>query len=424
MPSSTAFRRAVAVVVAAALGAVTLAEASSPPKQSGGRMRKAISYQPLTFAQIPSWEEDDHAAAFKAFRKSCDRVLAAAGERAAAADKAPAPAPPPPALVAACAAASGLADPVAKAGAKAFFERHFTPNAVTHGGPQGLLTGYYEPVMLGSRTPQGEFQTPIYKRPPDLVNLVDETQRSAVGTLSHARKTKKGVEPYATRAAIEQGALKNKNLELVYFADPVDVFFMQIQGSGRVKLTDGSVIRVHYDGKNGHRYSSIGRYLIEKGLLAADKISMGALKQWLKADPERGKKVMWQNASYVFFRELTGAEAKGPLGAMNATLTPGRSLAVDPGHHPLGLPIYVCAAGMKHVNKATGAFNRLMVAQDVGSAIKGPERGDIYFGSGDAAGRLAGVTKHPGKFIVLLPNETPARAEAAPDKAAAEKARQ
>jgi membrane-bound lytic murein transglycosylase A len=200
------------------------------------------------------------------------------------------------------------------------------------------------------------------------------------------------------------------------------VFFLQIQGSGRVKLTDGSVVRVHYDGKNGHPYSSIGRYLMEKGLLAADKVSMGALKQWLKADPERGKKVMWQNASYVFFRELKGAEqAKGPLGAMQAPLTPGRSLAVDPGHHALGMPIYVSAAGMKHVNKA-GVFNRLMVAQDVGSAIKGPERGDIYFGSGDAAGRLAGVTKHAGKFIVLLPNDTPARADAS-GKAAPEKAR-
>ena len=131
---------------------------------------------------------------------------------------------------------------------------------------------------------------------------------------------------------------------------------------------------------------------------------------------------MWQNASYVFFRELKGAEANGPLGAMSTPLTPGRSLAVDAGHHALGLPIYVSGAGMTHVNKA-GVFNRLMIAQDVGSAIKGPERGDIYFGSGDAAGRLAGVTKHAGKFIVLLPNESPARAEAPESKPGAEKAR-
>jgi membrane-bound lytic murein transglycosylase A len=385
-------------------------------------MKTEATYQPLSYAQVPGWAEDDHAAAFKAFRKSCGRVVAAARERPAA-EKASQPAPPPPSLVAACEAAARQTGAVTKAAARAFFEQNFTPNAVAHKGPQGLLTGYYEPVLKGSRKPEGEFQTPIYKRPPDLVNLVHETERGAAGvTFSHVRKTDKGFEPYATRAAIEQGALKDKNLELVYVADSVEVFFLQIQGSGRVRLTDGSMIRVHYDGKNGHPYSSIGRYLIDKGILAADKISMGALKRWLKADPERGKRVMWQNASYVFFRELAGPEAKGPLGAMNAQLTAGRSLAVDPAHHALGLPVYVSGTGMTHVNKA-GAFHRLMVAQDVGSAIKGPERGDIYFGSGDAAGRLAGVTKHPGRFIVLLPNVWPARVRAAQDEPAAGKAR-
>ena len=378
----------------------------------------AIVYKPLTFAELPAWNEDDHAAAFKTFRKSCERVLASARERAAA-DKVPSP---PTALVRACTAAGQLPAHVSKDAAKTFFEENFTPNALSHKGPKGLFTGYYEPLIQGSRTPQGQFKTPVYKRPPDLVNLVDETQRGTVGaSLTHARKTDKGIEPFFTRAQIEQGALKGKNLELLYFADPVDVFFMQIQGSGRVKLTDGTVMRVHYDGKNGHPYTSIGRYLIEKGLLAADKVSMGALARWLKADPERAKKVMWQNASYVFFRELKGAEASGPLGAMNAALTPGRSLAVDPGHHALGTPIYLSAAGMMHVNKAGGAFNRLMVAQDVGSAIKGPERGDIYFGSGDAAGRLAGVTKHAGQFFVLLPNEAPLRAQAAQTKATTKK---
>ena len=291
-------------------------------------------------------------------------------------------------------------------------------------GPRGLLTGYYEPLLQGSRTPQGAFQTPIYKRPPDLVNLVDETQRGAVGAaLTHVRKTDKGTEPYPTRAQIEQGALKGRDLELVYLTDPVEVFFLQVQGSGRVKLTDGSIIRIHYDGKNGHPYSSIGRYLIEKGLLAADKVSMGALKRWLKADPERAKQVMWQNASYVFFRELKGAEANGPLGAMSTQLDAGP----QPGRRYQ--PPRARSADLRQrrghdARRQGGAFNRLMVAQDVGSAIKGPERGDIYFGSGDAAGRLAGVTKHAGKFIVLLPKETPARAEAAPGKPAPEKARQ
>ena len=185
---------------------------------------------------MPGWDEDDHAAAFKAFLKSCERVVAAARERDTA-DKAP----PPAAGLRACAAANSRPGAISKADAKAFFEQHFTPNAVSHSGPRGLLTGYYEPLLQGSRTPQGAFQTPIYKRPPDLVNLVDETQRGAVGAaLTHARKTDKGIEPYATRAQIEQGALKGRNLELVYLTDPVEVFFLQVQGSGRVKLTDGS----------------------------------------------------------------------------------------------------------------------------------------------------------------------------------------
>jgi len=386
------------------------AEATPTQKQAAASMKApSLSYQPLAFSQVPGWDQDDHAAAFKAFLKSCDRLLAAARERAAS-DKAPAP---PAALIEACAAASKLSARISKEQAKAFFERHFVANALSHAGPPGLLTGYYEPVLEGSRTAQGRFQTPVYRRPSDLVNLVDETQRAQAGqTLTHARKTEKGIEPYATRAEIEQGSLKGKGLELVYLADSVDLFFMQIQGSGRVKLADGSLIRLHYDGKNGHPYTSIGRYLIEKGLLAADKVSLGGLSKWLKADPERGKTVMWQNASYVFFRELQGAEANAAKGAMNSPLTAGRSLAVDTAYHVLGCPIFVTGSDMTHVDKS-GSFQRLMIAQDVGSAIRGPERGDIYFGSGDAAGRLAGITKHAGKFIVLLPKTEPAAAEAA-----------
>jgi membrane-bound lytic murein transglycosylase A len=395
-------------MAAGCAGSVSLA--SPPPKQPESRMQAAaVSYAPITYAQLPGWEQDDHLAAFKAFAKSCERVLVWARERTTA-DKVP---PPPPGLITACSAA--LAMPtrgLTKAAARAFFEEKFTPNSIVHKGPPGLLTGYYEPLLQGSRTPQGIYQTPIYKRPADLVTLVDERMRaSKPASLTHARQTDKGAVPYATRAEIDQGALKGKNLELLYLADPVDLFFMQVQGSGRVKLTDGSIVRLHYDGKNGYPYTSIGRYLIDKGLLAADKVSMGALMKWLKSDLERAKTVMWQNASYVFFRELKGPEANGPLGAMNAPLTPGRTLAVDPAFHALGTPIYLTATGMTHASKG-GAYNRLMIAQDVGSAIRGPERGDIYFGSGEAAGRLAGVTKHPGKFIVLLPKEAPARAAA------------
>jgi membrane-bound lytic murein transglycosylase A len=164
-------------------------------------------------------------------------------------------------------------------------------------------------------------------------------------------------------------------------------------------------VRVHYDGKNGHPYSSIGRYLIDKAILAADRISMAALAAWLRADPERGKKVMWQNSSYVFFREIKD-DIGSPLGAMRVPLTPGRSLAIDPSYHALGTPIYLSVPTMRH--GPNGApFSRLMVGQDVGSAIRGAERGDIYFGSGDEAAKLAGSTKHPGRFFVLVPNSLP-----------------
>jgi membrane-bound lytic murein transglycosylase A len=286
-------------------------------------------------------------------------------------------------------------------------------------GQPALLTGYYEPVLQGSRTPDGPYQTPIYKRPPDLVNVVDDTRRGALkaGELTHVRKTESGTAPYFTRAEIDGGALKDKGLELLYFSDPVEVFFMQIQGSGRVKLTDGSTVRVHYDGKNGHPYSSIGRYLIEKAILRADRMSMAALAQWLRAEPERGKKIMWQNSSYVFFREIKD-DVGSPLGAMRVPLTPERSLAIDPSYHALGTPIYLSVPTMKHVPKAS-PFNRLMVGQDVGSAIRGAERGDIYFGSGEEAGKLAGGTGHRGRFFVLVPNSpSPATAAAAaPQKA-------
>lgn len=437
MASSVAIGR-IAVVVAVALAAAagcSLAVGASTPVNGGGWKAKILKvketrakpargslYQTVTFADLPNWARDDHLAAFKTFLRSCERIAANARDKSGA-DKGPTPSAD---LAAACTEANRLASQItSKDSARAFFERNFTPSAVINKTKPGLLTGYYEPVLKAARTPQGPYRTPIYKRPSDLVTIVPETHRGAVkaGTLTHVRKAEKGNEPYFTREQIDQGALKGKGLELLYFTDSVDIFFMQIQGSGRIQLTDGTTVRVHYDGKNGHPYRSIGRYLIDQALLAADKVSLGALATWLKADAERAKKVMWHNASYVFFRELKGDEAGAPLGALNVPLTPGRSLALDPGYHPLGVPVYVSAPTLKHATKPE-AFNRLMIGQDVGSAIKGPERGDIYFGSGDAAGRLAGVTKHPGRFFVLVPKDVSAGSQAAPDNTGAQKTKQ
>ena len=353
---------------------------------------------PAKFAELQGWQEDDHLAALKTFIKSCDKVIK--GIPGATGDSTTE------ALAQICRAAIALKSPT-KASAKAFFEAHFVPNRIVHKDSCGLLTGYYEPVLEGSRTREGAFQTPVYKRPPDLLNVIAETQRAVKdNSLTHVRKTDAGTQPYFTRAEIEQGALANKGLELLYLADPVDVFFMHIQGSGRIHLTDGTTTRINYDGKNGHPYTSIGRYLVDKGMIDANKVSMQNLCKWLRDDPERGKQVMWQNASFIFFRELKDNAGDGPMGAVGVPLTAGRSLAVDPTYAPLGAPVYVIAPTLKQGSKGPG-FNRLMVAQDVGSAIKGPERGDIYFGSGDKAGKIAGTTKHPGNFFVLLPAPAP-----------------
>lgn len=285
------------------------------------------------------------------------------------------------------------------------FSKLFQPQRVSGSRSEGLLTGYYEPLIKGSRTPDATYNIPIYRRPPDLVNMVAESERGAKSeALTHQRQTEHGLEPYLTRAEIEQGGLAGKGLELMYFKDPVDVFFMQIQGSGRVELPNGEKVRISYDGKNGHPYTSIGKILVESGEMSAAGMSLKALKQWLRADRERAKAVMRKNKSYVFFRELSKNESGAPLGANRIPLQPGRSLAIDTSYYALGTPIYVDAPEITHATK-TGTFRRLMIAHDVGSAIKGSERGDIYFGSGDDAGRLAGVTKQKGHLYALLPIE-------------------
>lgn len=351
----------------------------------------AATLDPIAFTELPGWADDDHLAAMEAFRSSCPAVIAGKAGKVNGPDVE--------AMTAVCAVAMALPEQ-SRATARAFFERYFQPHRVVHEELEGLLTAYYEPIMEGSRTPGGRFRTPIFKRPPDLVTVVPETRGAMPGKLTHARRTAAGLVPFASRAEIDAGALAGQNLEILYLNDPVDKFFLQIQGAGRIQLTDGTFVRVQYDGKNGHPYTSIGRYMIDKGLLAADKMSMGALGRWLKSDIERARLIMNQNASYVFFRELP-ADATGPQGAIGVPLAAGRSFAVDPGYHRLGRPIYVSVPTLTPANEAR-PFNRLMVAHDVGGAIKGPERGDIYFGSGAEAEQAAGSIRHPGNFFVFL----------------------
>jgi membrane-bound lytic murein transglycosylase A len=349
-------------------------------------IRTDVSFAPALFGDLPFWAVDDHAAAFAAFMVSCRRLL----ERARDGLK---PDSPDALLRLARIAVDSSGHIKTAADARVFFEAHFTPHCVLHAERQGLLTGYYEPVIPGSRTRTARYTVPVLRRPADLVNLVAESERGAKAeALTHARRTATGTEPYASR----------EEMELVWLEDRVDAFFLHVQGSGVISFDDGSRARITYDGKNGHPYTSVGRSLIDAGLFPADQMSLDALKDWLREDAARGIAAMRHNKSYVFFRELTGDAAGSALGAMEIPLTDDRSLAVDTRFHALGTPVYVVAPALMHAGSEDG-FHRLMVAQDVGSAIRGAERGDIYFGTGEAAGRKAGITKHPGNFFVLLP---------------------
>ena len=384
-----------------ALAATAATSANPQNKSQSGMTSSTVSFQPIPFSDLPGWNEDDHLAAWKAFLASCKPALKI-GPREAK----PGNAGSPQALLDVCSRAVAMAKSKTaqtRQGARHFFETYFRPHRISGGDPEGLLTGYYEPLIKGSRTANATFKVPVYRRPPDLVNVVAESERGAKsGSFTHKRKTERGLEPYLTRAEIEKGGLSGQGLELLFLKDQVDVFFMQVQGSGRIELPNGEKVRITYDGKNGYPYTSIGRALIDDGQLTAEEMSLKSLKQWLRADKERAKPMMWKNQSYVFFKELSGEEAKAPMGVNCIPLQPGRSLAVDTTYYSIGTPIYVDAPRITHATKS-GGFHRLLIAHDVGSAIKGTERGDIYFGSGDEAGRLAGITKQPGHLYALLP---------------------
>ena len=258
---------------------------------------------------------------------------------------------------------------------KTFFETAFRPVLITD-GEAPLFTGYYEPELLGSRQKSGRFQYPLYKRPDDAPN----------GT------------PWLTREELEtSGVLEGRGLEIAYLEDPVEKFFLQIQGSGRIRLREGGSMRVGYGGKNGHPYRSVGKELVRRGVSEEHQVSAKVIRGWVAKNPKEGSELLWHNPSYVFFREVSRVPPnRGPLGAMNRSVTAGRTLAIDPEYVPLGAPVWLEKAGKS-------PFHRLMIAQDTGSAIKGAQRGDIFYGTGDEAGKIAGAIRDDGRMIVLLP---------------------
>jgi membrane-bound lytic murein transglycosylase A len=368
--------------------------ASDLPKLDGATVR------PLAFSDIADWAADDHLAAFRVFRAHCN---AFAGNTPALRPGAP----PPDALRAVC-RSPDVAAIRTGADARAFFERRFTPHEIVPVSGSGFLTGYYEPETDGSLTRTEAYAAPLLARPDDVETIPQgETRPGVPDAFAAARKLPDGgYAPYADRSAILDGALGDRAQPILWLRDDVEVFFMQVQGSGRVRLPDGRTVRIAYSGRNGHPYTSIGRAVVREGLMSVEDASLDKLKAWLRANPTEGRRIMRLNASYVFFRLATElSDAAGPIGGANLPLTPWRSLAVDRNVWAYGLPVWLevdlpVAAGVE-------PFRKLTIAEDTGSAIMGPARADLYHGSGAAAGSRAGVLRHPSRFVVLWPKAQP-----------------
>lgn len=370
-----------------------------PPTQE----KQPADLTPVEFDALPGWNDDPAWAAVPALLRSCGglsdmrrgQALGGAGEAARLAGTAGQ-------WAGICADAVKLRQQD-NAGARAFFERYFQPYAMTvNGRDAGLLTGYYEPLARGALRRGGIYQTPILALPSDLTQTdpAPGTTGKAIGRMQDGQ-----LVPYYSRAEIESGALTGRGLELYWLADPADAFFLQVQGSGRIRLPNGAIARVGYAGKNGLPYVPIGRLLTERGEIPAEQISMQSIRGWLAAHPGQAKGLMDENKSYIFFRELPGLPPdEGAPGAFGVPLTPGRSLAVDAQLLPLGAPVYVDTT-----DPLDGApMRRLTLSQDTGSAIRGALRGDIYFGWGAEAEERAGKMRNPGRFWLLLPRPGPA----------------
>ncbi len=353
---------------------------------------ETLKLERVTFGELPGWSQGDPGAALAAFRRSCAALQSQ---------------PPATQLgsyagrVADWRGACAAAQSVAANGAREFFETRFAPFAVAG---EAFFTGYYEPLLHGSRTRHDVYQTPVYALPGDLVSVDLGVFRPEMkGEHIAGRLAGQHLVPYATRADID--AKPPGAAVLFYGDDPVAVFFLHIQGSGRVVLDDGSIIRVAYAGQNGQPYTPIGRTLIRSGALSRETVSMQTIRAWLKANPFAAQKVMESDESYVFFREAAVGDAMlGSAGAQDAALTPHASIAVDLRYHPLGVPFFV--ATMRPDGKP---LQGLFIAQDTGGAIRGPARADIYFGFGAEAEELAGAMKASGRLYILLPTAVAAK---------------
>jgi len=342
------------------------------------KLRNA-SMQPVGYDALSGWDDDNHVAAFNAFLKSCDAIRH--GTKAMRRKR-----PIYGGLYNACMRAIPAA-PLDREAARKFFEKNFKPVRITtnqtigyYTGTDGFYTGYWELQVPGSRKKTEEFTVPLYRTP-------------------------RGKLARADRSSIIAGALEGKGLEICWIKDPIDAFFAEIQGSLRVHLDTGELLRLNYDSSNRKPYTPVGRILIDRGIYTPEEMSMEKIREYMVANPEEGKKLRLKNRSYIFFRETALDADDEPAGAQGVPLTPGRSLAVDSSRHVYGTPIWIDAKFPIKSETPKDTFRRLMFAQDTGGAIRGAARADIYFGHGEGIGSVAGRIKQFGQFVMLVPKD-------------------
>jgi len=355
-------------------------------------------YMPVSWDEIATWAKDDHLQAFKAFRVSCAPI---ANQRNQVADSRALGA----SLREPCRAARAI-EISDDAKAKAFFEQHFVPLQISRlGEDAGFVTGYYEPIIDGSRTQSEVYNVAVYRRPSNLfVRGFTQDSASLPNKGQVFRKIgRRKLVPYYDRAEIEDGAIAGRGLEICWLKDQTDLLFAQIQGSARIRLEDGSIVRINYDAHNGYPYTAVGRILIERGIIPKEQMSMQRIREWMDQNPDGAKELRRQNRAYVFFREVPLSDKDEAVGAQGVPLTPGRSIAVDNSLHVYGTPFFIEGELPIESAQSKTPFGRLMVAQDTGSAITGPARADIYYGAGTSAGRIAGRFRHNMRFVMLVP---------------------
>lgn len=353
-------------------------------------------FRPLPFHDVPGWERDDPSAAFDAFRRSALRVLEKPYRTGALGVDFDA-------FAEAHAAARGR-NSAGPADARSFFQHFFVAAKIDPGtGGQGFVTGFYEPEADASPVRTERFTVPLLSRPDDLVDIDDLHRPNGLDPyFAFGRRTDRGIVEYFDRPAIERGALAGLGLEMAWLADRVEAFFIHVQGAARLAMPDGTVRRITYAAKTGHRFTGVGRLLADAGEIPLEKVTMQSIRAWFAAHPSRVDEFLWQNRSYIFFREAPVPDRSlGPIAAAKVQLTPGRSLAVDRLLHTFGTPFFIDAPSLLAFDGQP--FQRLMIAQDTGSAITGPARGDLFAGSGTAAGEIAGVVRNPADFYALLP---------------------